>query len=707
MVNIVIQTVTGQALQVSSIDFHKSKNGSDHHTWEYEVNDLVVRRGKVFSITISFDRDVDVETDSLVVQLAFGSRPQESKETLLRLKLNLEGKNKVSTKASQWSAGVHKVDRTNLEVQIFSPANALVGKYGLFIETMVGKDEKTLRRYESEDEEIYLLFNPWCEADVVYMSDGDDRYEYVLNDHGRIWVGSASNNNGRPWYFGQFDNPVLDAVLLLMDRAEIGDAARRSPISFVRTVSALVNSNDDDGVLEGRWTKKYPKGSHVPWSWSGSVRILQEFMQHNKPVQFGQCWVFSGLVTSLLRAIGIPTRCVTNFESAHDRDSSMTIDSHFDEDGEPLTWMNDSVWNFHVWNESYFRRLDLPDGYDGWQAHDATPQEVSEGVTRCGPAPVKAVKEGHVYLNYDVAFIFSEVNGDKVTWKVLPNDEMIVMDINSHAIGKHISTKAVGSNFRHDLTLDYKYPEGSLEEKKVVEFVHQHSSRAGFHIYGEREKDIDLHLVTPSSASIGENFQIVLRMKNKSKEDHQIEGRVTVLSSFYTGVPDKRIKSTKYDVEVTAGEENDLILDIVCEDYMNKLNPEATMIVYASLNVKATKQQFALSEPFSLSKPSLDFTIPDVIVAKQQVTGTVSFTNPLEVSLTSATICLDGTSIISDQVHPLKKAIKPGEKVSFDFTICPRRQGLCEIEATLTSDQLSGVDGSVEFIVQPADQKKQ
>lgn len=39
--------------------------------------------------------------------------------------------------------------------------------------------------------------------------------------------------------------------------------------------------------------------------------------------------------------------------------------------------------NFHVWNESWFRRLDLPEGYDGWQAHDATPQEASEGGSDC------------------------------------------------------------------------------------------------------------------------------------------------------------------------------------------------------------------------------------------------------------------------------------------------------------------------------------
>ena len=37
---------------------------------------------------------------------------------------------------------------------------------------------------------------------------------------------------------------------------------------------------------------------------------------------------------------------------------------------------------------------------------------------RCGPAPVKAIKEGNVYLPYDAPFIFAEVNGDRVNWLV-------------------------------------------------------------------------------------------------------------------------------------------------------------------------------------------------------------------------------------------------------------------------------------------------
>ena len=47
---------------------------------------------------------------------------------------------------------------------------------------------------------------------------------------------------------------------------------------------------------------------------------------------------------AVMRAVGIPTRSVTNFESAHDCDGSMTIDSHFDEDDNPVPELNDSVW---------------------------------------------------------------------------------------------------------------------------------------------------------------------------------------------------------------------------------------------------------------------------------------------------------------------------------------------------------------------------
>ena len=82
---------------------------------------------------------------------------------------------------------------------------------------------------------------------------------------------------------------------------------------------------------------------------------------------------------------------------------------HWNFDDKPLTDLNDSIWNFHVWNECWFKRADLPSGHDGWQAVDGTPQENSEGVMQCGPASVIAIKEGDVYLPHDAKFIIAEV----------------------------------------------------------------------------------------------------------------------------------------------------------------------------------------------------------------------------------------------------------------------------------------------------------
>ena len=42
--------------------------------------------------------------------------------------------------------------------------------------------------------------------------------------------------------------------------------------------------------------------------------------------RYGQCWVFSGVVTTVCRALGLPCRSVTNFSSAHDTNNSLTVD---------------------------------------------------------------------------------------------------------------------------------------------------------------------------------------------------------------------------------------------------------------------------------------------------------------------------------------------------------------------------------------------
>ncbi|QQP55298.1 Transglutaminaselike, partial [Caligus rogercresseyi] len=62
------------------------------------------------------------------------------------------------------------------------------------------------------------------------------------------------------------------------------------------------------------------------------------------------------------RAIGIPCRSVTKYESAHDTNENLTVEKYFDEEGNELGprassgYGSDSVWNFHVWNDVWMSR---------------------------------------------------------------------------------------------------------------------------------------------------------------------------------------------------------------------------------------------------------------------------------------------------------------------------------------------------------------
>lgn len=60
--------------------------------------------------------------------------------------------------------------------------------------------------------------------------------------------------------------------------------------------------------------------------------------------------------------------------------------------------------------------------------------------------------------------MFTEVNGDKLIWLVRQNQEReknVLIAVETASIGKNISTKMVGENRREDITLQYKFPEGS------------------------------------------------------------------------------------------------------------------------------------------------------------------------------------------------------------------------------------------------------
>lgn len=72
------------------------------------------------------------------------------------------------------------------------------------------------------------------------MPNEKERNEYILNENGKIWCGTFKKPIGKHWIFGQFDDIVLPAAVLLLDKSGLAPADRGSPVLVARAISAVV-----------------------------------------------------------------------------------------------------------------------------------------------------------------------------------------------------------------------------------------------------------------------------------------------------------------------------------------------------------------------------------------------------------------------------------------------------------------------------------
>ncbi|GFY46463.1 hemocyte protein-glutamine gamma-glutamyltransferase [Trichonephila inaurata madagascariensis] len=700
-----------QPLEVDAVEFYCRDNAKAHHTENYDLLEgkdasPVLRRGEFFYVAIRFNRPFDINSDKVKIHLTFGPKQQVGKGTLIILPIM---ENKAFTlDSSKWDICMARKERSIMTMKVQIPYMAGVGLWRMKIQSHIKGNEGNPKIYECK-ESIYILFNPWCKDDPVYMSDSKARQEYVLSDVGKIYVGSHKKPIGRPWVFGQFADAVLPASVFLLERSGLDFQSRANPVKIVRVISAMVNSNDDNGVLIGNWSGNYEDGT-APWSWTGSAAIMEQFLNSGgKSVRYGQCWVFSGVCTTVCRSLGIPCRSVTNFVSAHDTDDSLTVDKYFDADGNELPEFNsDSIWNFHVWNDCWMTRPDLPPGYGGWQAIDATPQETSEGAFRAGPASVVAIRRGEISHLYDAPFVFAEVNADIVHWQIDEDSDFgwKKLKTNTTHVGRLVVTKRIGfdddsgNRDMEDISEVYKSKEGSMEERMSV----LNAARQGglTHIYDmppPGKEDVKFTLVDIEKVQIGQPFQVIVKVENKSDEKRTVTSVLSASSVYYTGIIARKVKRARGVFTLKPKQQEELGIEVTFDDYFDKLVDYAMLKIYAISTVKETQQTWAEEDDFQVEKPALKIEIEGALRVYRRFNVRISFTNPLNRKLEDCVLTIEGPGLAEPHRSNIRD-VEPKGVMTHVETLVPRKVGPRKITALFTSRQLIEVLGTKQVIIE-------
>ncbi|GCB73896.1 hypothetical protein scyTo_0002978 [Scyliorhinus torazame] len=706
---------TNDLLYLGAVDLRCEANNTEHHTIGIDQDRLLVRRGQEFRLNVEFKHRAFVEgEDHLAILLDTGPAPSEADGTRIKV-LNS------SVKWDKWTFGLQSTPAL-IHLTVQSPPNACTGHYQIDL-SLHPSGSESIQRINAGD--FRLLFNPWCAEDAVYLPDEDLLQEYILNENGLLYHGSYANIYTLPWNFGQLEKDVIDICFQILDNSPpalknpLADAPRRSdPVHISRTVTAMVNSNDDKGVLLGRWDGNYSDGI-APTRWTGSLPILRLWSSSGaEKVRYGQCWVFAAVACTVLRCLGIPTRCVTNYSSAHDTDGNLKVDQYYSSEDysrmpskrKDMVCLGRTVKNGHLGEavESKLHHQLQSSGQDQEECYyniaqdDIPPVSYSSvlapsGVYCCGPCPVKAIKEGHVDVKYDAVFIFAEVNADVVYWLVNKDGSRKELGVKQHQVGKQIITKSAYADEREDLTNDYKYPEGSTKEREVY-------NKAGMKIRSANIQQKNLKIsIKYAQPILGSDFDVYFNIVNHGFMDKDIHLTLAATTVIYNGfiLTEFGKRSTTFMLKAATVQKE--VLRLKYKDYGEHLSEHNLIRLTAMLRCKGTSEISLKECDIALNLPRLTVKVVGEPILYRDLTVQIKFSNPLPITLTGGIFTVEGTGLTDlQEIKSPTAAIHPGQEVVVKVSFKPSKTGLRKLMVDFDSNRLRDVKGSTNIIVRRA-----
>eukprot|EP00163_Fabomonas_tropica_P007073 TRINITY_DN1670_c1_g1_i1.p1 TRINITY_DN1670_c1_g1~~TRINITY_DN1670_c1_g1_i1.p1 ORF type:complete len:1432 (-),score=506.63 TRINITY_DN1670_c1_g1_i1:85-4380(-) len=726
-------SIIKKALPVATtINFLPVKNSKEHlatyrnNEGQPQTDYLVVRRAQTAVIAINTAGAIR----NMQLILAEGAKPSDG---VYVINIPVKG-SRTGLKASDWWTVKNPGSGTSHVWTINIPPEAPIGLYNLRLQY-----EGT---HFQPDRKVAILFNPYKSSDQVYMGDSRWRAEYVENEVGGVWKGGK---NGKkfwvPWAFDQFNMANLLVAIRLLNKLSLKQ--RADPVMVTRWLSGRLNSAAfNDGLLWGRWKGSFDDGA-TPGSWEDTTDIYETYSEAgNKPVKYGQCWVFSAIFNTAARALGIPARSVTNYSSGHETrrtdkgvkdnekgDYNQHLDKFWTKEGKKYKkTKGDSIWNFHVWNDLWMKRPDIAGNRgDGWQASDATPQEESQqGPDQapftednfCGPSSLKQMQAGEADSRYDADFILGETNGRSQDWVRDAEGQEYRKSGRARESGSVVMTKlpdyrcsgarrgragAYKSMCGQDITNEYKSNLWTADLLLSEGEVDEGDKSTGPVTFTPRDP--------VKQVMVGQPFEVSFDAELIQGDAAEVSLNIDAYAIEYNGDQLGVLKSVSQVFTLSTDSENTLkntiTLQFNSEDYktgrLGKIMGKTLNIefVYTGI-VKDAKESYLHDSRYELLAPPVSVQCVDTVTAPSPAACIVKFTNPLPVPMTNVHMHLHVSSQAVDNEFKNKRVHTIGsnqEGVFKDISLATSTPGQHMVIATISSDQLNDLSGNDDVIV--------
>jgi hypothetical protein len=159
------------------------------------------------------------------------------------------------------------------------------------------------------------------------------------------------------------------------------------------------------------------------------------------------------------------------------------------------------------------------------------------------------------------------------------------------------------------------------------------------------------------------------------------------------------IKSVTNTVIVPVGEEVLVSLEVLAEDYMDKLVDQASVMVAALVTMEGTQEVHRVEESYRVQLPEITIEVEDTLEVGKETNVVCYFTNPRDSDLTGGKFIIEGPGIERPvEIHPGDIAGKAEARVTTPVT--PKHKGTKVLLASFSADQLKDLDGSLSVEVQ-------